>query len=77
MGLRFYKNGFLKVLDLQVLAPLSKLAFIIGAWFVLEWMSKSSEFAGDGSAVHVGLCYWSMATPLRALLHQVTAVIKA
>ena len=37
-----------------VLAPLSRLAFIIGAWLVLEWISKSSEFAGVGCAVEVG-----------------------
>ena len=31
-----------------MLVPLSRLAFIIGAWLVLEWISKSSEFAGIG-----------------------------
>ena len=37
------------------------LAFIIGAWLVLEWISKKSEFAGAGSAVEVGLYYWVFA----------------
>ena len=56
-----YKDGFLKVLDLRVLARMSKLAFIIGAWFALKLMSKSAKFAGDGSAVDVSLHYWSKA----------------
>ena len=30
---------------------------IIDAWFVLQWVSKSSEFATVGSAVEVGLDY--------------------
>ena len=42
------KHGFLMVLNLRVLAPLSMLAFIIRAWLVSEWISKSSEFAGVG-----------------------------
>ena len=53
-GLGLYENGFLKVLNLWVLAPLSRLAFIIEAWLALEWISKSFEFAGVGSAVEVG-----------------------
>ena len=44
-----------------MLAPLSKLAFIIGAWLVLEWISESSEFAGVGSAVEVGFDYRGLA----------------
>ena len=45
-GRGFYWNGLLKVLTLQVLALLSSLAFIgffIGAWLLLEWISKTSE----------------------------------
>ena len=53
-GLGLYSNGFLKVLNLRVLAPLSRLAFLIGTWLVLERIFKSSEFAGVGSAVEVG-----------------------
>ena len=34
-----------------MLAPLTMLAFITRSWLVSEWMSKSSEFAGVGSAV--------------------------
>ena len=37
-----------------MLAPLSRLAFLIGAWLVLEWISKNFEFVGFGSAVEVG-----------------------
>ena len=44
----------MKVLNLWVLAPSSRLALIIGAWFVVQGISKSSEFAGVGSAVEVG-----------------------
>ena len=44
-----------------MLAPLSRLAFIIGAWLVFESISKSSELAGVGSAVEVGLYYWGLA----------------
>ena len=44
-----------------MLAPLSKLAFFIGAWLVLEWISISSEFAGGGFAVEVGLDCWGLA----------------
>ena len=56
-GLGLYENGFQKVLNLWVLVPLSRLAFIIGAWLVLEWISKRFEFAGVGSAVEVGFYY--------------------
>ena len=38
-----YYGGFLKVLNLRMLAPPSRLALIIGAWFVLQGISKSSE----------------------------------
>ena len=61
MGLGFYWNGFLKVLNLWVLAPLSRLAFIIGAWLVFEGISKSSEFVGVGFAGEPGLYYWRLA----------------
>ena len=44
-----------------MLAPLSRLAFIIGAWLVLDCISKSSEIVGVGSAVEVGLYYWGLA----------------
>ena len=54
-----HENGFLKVLNLWMLAPLSRLAFIIGAWLVLEWISKNFEFVGFGSAVEVGFDYRS------------------
>ena len=37
-----------------MLAPPSRLALIIKAWFVLQDMSKSFEFAGVGSAVEIG-----------------------
>ena len=50
-----YQNEFLTVLNLRVLAPLSRLAFIVVAWLVSGWISKSSEFADDGSAVEAGL----------------------
>ena len=56
-GLGSYENRFQKVLNLWVLVPLSRLAFIIGAWLVLEWISKKFEFAGVGSAVEVGFYY--------------------
>ena len=49
--------GFLKVLNLQVLAPLSRLAFMIGDWLALECISKTCDFAGVGPAVAVGLYY--------------------
>ena len=52
--LGLYWNGFFKVLNLRVLAPLSRMAFIIGAWLVSEWLPKSSEFARVGSTVEVG-----------------------
>ena len=35
-GLGLYYRGSLKVLSLRVLAPLSRLALIIGAWFVVH-----------------------------------------
>ena len=38
----------LKVRNSRVLAPLSRLALIVVAWLVLEWLSKRSEFAGVG-----------------------------
>ena len=47
-------RGFLQVLNLRVLAPPSRLALIIGAWIVLQGISKRSEFVGVGSAVEVG-----------------------
>ena len=47
-GPGLYDNGFPKVLNLRVLAPLSKLAFIIGAWLVLECISENSECVGVG-----------------------------
>ena len=47
----------LKVFDLQVLPPLSCLALIIGACLTLMGISKSSKFAGVGSAVVVGFDY--------------------
>ena len=50
-------NGYLKVLNLRVLAPLSWLALIIGACLAVMGISKSSEFAGVGSAVVVGFDY--------------------
>ena len=56
-GLGLYYRAFLKVLNLQVLAPPSRLALIIGAWFVFEGFSKTSEFAGIGSAVEIGFDY--------------------
>ena len=46
---------------LRLLAPLSRCAIIIGAWLVSEWISKSSRFAGVGSAVEVGFYYWGLA----------------
>ena len=52
-----YYRGFPKVLNLRVLAPPSKLALIIGAWFVLLEISRSSELAGVGSAIEVGFDY--------------------
>ena len=61
IGAWLVSDGFLKVLNLLMLAPLSRLAFIIGAWLVLEWISKSSEFAGVASAVEVGLYHWGLA----------------
>ena len=52
-----YQNGFLKVANLQVLAPLSRLALTLVAWLVSAWISKVFEFAGIGSAVEVGFDY--------------------
>ena len=46
-----YYSGFLKVLNLHVMAQPSRLALIIGAWLVLQGISKSSEFADVGSVV--------------------------
>ena len=46
---------------LRLLAPLSRFVIIIGAWFVSEWISKSSRFAGVGFVVEVGFYYWSLA----------------
>ena len=43
-----------------MLAPPSRLALIIGAWFVLQGTSKSSEFAGVGSANEVGFDHGGM-----------------
>ena len=39
-----YYRGSPKVLILGVFAPPSRLALIVGAWFVLQGISKSSEF---------------------------------
>ena len=41
--LDLYYKGSLKVLKLRVLAPPSRLALIMGSWFVLQGISKSSE----------------------------------
>ena len=60
-GLGLYHRGFLKVLHLWVLAPPSELALLIGAFLVLQGTSKSSKFAGVGSAVHFGFDYRSSA----------------
>ena len=57
LGLGLYLNRFLRVLNWQVLAPLSRLKFIIGAWIVLEWISERSDFAGACSAVEVSFHY--------------------
>ena len=46
---------------LRVLAPLSKLANLIGVWLVSEWISKSFGFAGVSSAVEIGVHYWGLA----------------
>ena len=46
-----------------MLAPPSRLALIIRAWFVwfiLQGISESSEFAGVGSAVEAGFDYRGM-----------------
>ena len=50
-------RDFQKVMKLRVLAPPSRLALIIGAWFVFQGFFKSSEFADVGSAVEVGFDY--------------------
>ena len=60
LGPGLYRNGFTKTLDLRVLVPLSRLVFIIGAWLVLEWISKNAQIAGVGSAVEVGFYYWGL-----------------
>ena len=60
-GLGLYENGFQKALNLWVLVPLARLAFIIGAGLVCEWISKRFEFAGVGSAVEVGFYYRGLA----------------
>ena len=52
-----YYKEFLKVLNLRMLAPPSRLALIIQAWFVLQGIPKSSEIEGVGSAVEVGFDY--------------------
>ena len=52
-----YNKGL--VLNLRALAPPSRLATIIGAWFVLQWIPKSSEFASVGSAIKAGFDYRS------------------
>ena len=58
----WHENGlFIKALNLRVLAPLSRLAFVIEAWLVLEWIFQSPEFAGVGSAVEDGFYYRRMA----------------
>ena len=43
-----------------MLAPPSRLALIIGAWLVLQGLSKSSDFAGVESAVGFGFDYWDL-----------------
>ena len=60
-GLALQYRVFLKVLNLRLLASLSGLALIIGACLALRGISKSSEFAGVGSAVVVGFYYRGMA----------------
>ena len=47
-------------MNLRVLAPPSRLALIVGAWFVLQGTSKNAEFAVVGSAVEVGFEYRGM-----------------
>ena len=49
-----YRKGFLKVLNLRMLAPPSRLVLTVGAWFVSRGIFKSFEFAGVGSAVGAG-----------------------
>ena len=44
-----------------MLALLSRLASSIGALLVVEWISKSSGFAGVGSAVKVDFYYRGLA----------------
>ena len=56
-----YQNGVPKVFNLRVLALLSRLALIIVALLVSEWISKKSEIADAGSAVVVGFDYRSLA----------------
>ena len=51
--LGLYENGYLIVLNLGVLAPLSRLAFVIETGLVLRWISQCPQFAGVGSAVEV------------------------
>ena len=53
----FYYDAFLKVLNLRALAPPSRLAFIVGAWLLLQKISTHSEFVDVGSAIEVGLDY--------------------
>ena len=56
----YYKES-LKVLKLRVLAPPSRLALIIEAWFVSQEIYKSSEFVSVGAAVEVGFDYRGLA----------------
>ena len=54
-------KGFLKVLNLRALAPPSRLALIIEAWFVSQEIYKSSELVTVGAAVEVGFDYRGLA----------------
>ena len=65
--LRARSYGRPRVQDLFLASPSllfsltpSRLALIIGTWFVLQGISKSSKFAGVGSAVEVGFEYRGM-----------------
>ena len=55
LGCLYYRI-FLKVLNLRVLAPPSRLALNLGAWSILHGISKSC----DGAAVEVAFDYWGL-----------------